>query len=74
MVGSKDVANWHTQRLDITYKNKVWRVQHLILLVNYPMFPEFLISGGIMFLILVPRYLKLSRPLLTVLIGLVVCD
>ena len=33
------------------------------------MFPEFLISGGTMFQILGPRYLKLFRPLLTVLIG-----
>ena len=52
-------------------------VQHLIFLVNSSIFPEFFISGGIMFQILGPRYLKLFRPLLTVLIGPVVksvCD
>ena len=36
------------------------------------MFPEFLISVGIMFQILGPRYLKLFTPLLTVQIGPVV--
>ena len=41
------------------------------------MFPEFLVSIGIMFQILGPRYLKLFRPLLAVLTGPVVksvCD
>ena len=41
------------------------------------MFPEFLISGGIMLQILGPKYLKLFRSLITVLIGHVVksvCD
>ena len=36
------------------------------------MFPEFLMSGGAMFQILGPRFFKLLRPLLTVLIGPVV--
>ena len=37
--------------------------------MNSSMFPEYLILGGIMFQILGHRYLKLFRPLLTVLIG-----
>ena len=46
--------------------------QHLIFLVNSSIFLEIPISGGVMFQILDPRYLKHFRPLLTVLIGPVV--
>ena len=56
---------------------KTLGVQHLIFLVDYSMFPEFLISGSIMFQVLGPIYIKLFRPLLTVLIGPIVkfvCD
>ena len=46
--------------------------QHLIFLVNSSIFPEIAISGGVMFQILDPRFPKLFRPLLLVLIGPVV--
>ena len=52
-------------------------VQRLIFLSNSSMFPEIVTSGSIMFQISGPRYLKVFRPLLTVLIGPVVksvCD
>ena len=56
---------------------KTLGVQYLIFLVDYPMFPKFLISGSIIFQVLGPMYVKIFRQLLTVLIGPIVkfvCD
>ena len=56
---------------------KTLGVQHLIFLVDYSVLPEFLISGSIMFQVLGSIYIKIFRPLLTVLIGPIVkfvCD
>ena len=66
--------------IDVTQRNRVRHslqgqflgVQPLIFLVNCSMFPEFLISGGVIFQSLGPKHLKSFRPILTVIIDPVV--